>query len=415
MQEFLGLSPAHASAKASALRSHLPTLDHLISELTVTHTAALHPHNYGIDPGEPIISPWSVGSVLTARNELAAARSVVAEMASRISVEVAAQQRASGNAVGIHGVAGGHIRGHGVGVAGSHAVSVFDVDSVIDFIRQARLVRTLGFSLPGALLQLPAAVTLLAKAPVLWKYLAPPTTWFSVEAYAKGSRFLNQYANLSTNWFIRNANRAAPYVKVDGLFNKVGTAILTNADEASRWLPAATNFVNKGSAFLRTTGVVLGKGFGVLGIGFGVYNLATGIIGATDGDVSSDDAWAMADGAVGIICGVGALMPPPVGIVFAAVGGLYALGRFLFSPLDDGKTPLEHMGSFFSDVGTNLANFGADVSRNASAAVTQAGQNVRAVVDVGVKAAQAVVNTAADAVNDTLETAGRVFDAVWPW
>jgi drug/metabolite transporter superfamily protein YnfA len=415
MSDFLGLNPSAALAKSAAIKANLPTIDHLVWELTQTYNAALNPNSYGIDAGETTVAPWSVSTLLAARNELSAARSVVAEMADRIGAEVSAQQRVSGNASAIHGSAKGSLMKPGATGSGVTPGQPFDISSVLDFLTGVRRVRTFAFSLPGAILQLPAAVTLLVKAPSLWRYLTPPSTWFSLAAYAKGSKFLTDYANLSTNWFIRNGNRAAPYVKVDGLFNKVGLAVLDHADEAAKWLPAATKFVTEGSAFLKTAGVALGKGFGGLGAIMGGYNLGVGIAGAMDGEVSSEDAWAMADGAVGIVCGIGSLMPPPVGVVFAAVGGVYALGRFLFSPLDDGKTPMEHMGSFFTDVGTNVANFGADTAKNVAQAVNQAGQNVGAAVDAGIKTAQNAVKNTAKAIDDTLATAGKVFDAVWPW
>ena len=414
--DFLGLNPALASAKAASLHTQLPTIDHLISELTATHNAALHPHSYGIDPGETTIAPWSIGAVLSARNELSAARSVVAEMVQRIGVEIAAQQRTSGNAAGISGTAVGAVKPKPIGKPkGASDAGGFDFGTILDVAGNIKEVRRL-YSGPRAVLQFSAAWGRLVTAPFMWRTLLHPTTWFSLTWYDTGRDFLSSYAtNTKTNAFVRNTWRWANAFKPDWVFEKAGTSIVTSVLSGTRWLEGASSLVKSGAAFISRLDVVVGKGAGILGAGVGAYDLVTGIIGLTDGDATSEDAWQTADGAVGLICGIGSLAPPPVGVVFAAVGGAYALGRFLFSPLEDGKTPLEHMGSFFTDVGSNIASFGTDVLHNYGAAVST---TMHAAAE-GVRVAAAVVSTTVENVGKTvsnaIDTAGKVFDALWPF
>ena len=101
MSQNKGLNPEMARGKANELSGHLGTIDHLISELGSTHRAALHPQSYGIDAGERTIAPWSVGSVLGAKGDLAAARSAAADLIRRIHEEVGTQVVTSSNGVSL--------------------------------------------------------------------------------------------------------------------------------------------------------------------------------------------------------------------------------------------------------------------------------------------------------------------------
>jgi hypothetical protein len=109
-----GLDPAAVRGKAGQISTQLASLDHLISELSRTHKAALNPGAYGIDPGERTIAPWSVGSVLAARNELVAARAGANELLARIHQEVGSQVAASASGAAL-GAALGGVVGRGAG------------------------------------------------------------------------------------------------------------------------------------------------------------------------------------------------------------------------------------------------------------------------------------------------------------
>ena len=107
MSQSKGLNPEAARGKANELSGHLGSIDHLISELGATHRAALHPQSYGIDAGERTIAPWSVGRVLAAKGDLAAARSAAADLIRRVHEEVGTQVVASSNNVSIRGLLSG--------------------------------------------------------------------------------------------------------------------------------------------------------------------------------------------------------------------------------------------------------------------------------------------------------------------
>lgn len=141
-----GLDPSAARAKASALNAQLSSLDHVISELTVTHRAAQHPGSYGIDPGEQTIAPWSVGSVLTAKNEIVAARAEAAQLVARIHQEIGSQVAASAAGAALGAAAGkgmgkahkkpvqlaGFHMGAGGGGGGGGSSNQADIDEMVE-------------------------------------------------------------------------------------------------------------------------------------------------------------------------------------------------------------------------------------------------------------------------------------------
>ena len=348
MNQKLGMDPGAARAKRDAMRLQVSALSTIADELAMTDTAARNPQAYGIESGERTVAPWSMGTLREARLLVRGANSAASSLLDRIEAEAAAQEAASANDV-----------------------------PFLDFVNDVRRTRTFLLAGPRAWLQAPAAIGLLRTLPWLSPSAIMPSTWFSMAEYRFGSALMSGYAGAdSTNRFVR------------------GLALGANAFKPDRILQGAANLIGQGNAswatnsasWLSRAGAVAGKGFGVLGAGVGAYSLVSGIVGMTDGDISDEDQWAVVDGAVGLITGIGSLAPPPVGVVFAAVGGAYALGRWLWGEDGSGMTGIDHIGSLASDVGKNVS-----AAWNAS---TKVMQNVIA---------------------DPVGTARDVIDSLWPW
>jgi hypothetical protein len=85
------------NALRGSLAAQLGSLDHLTSELSHTATAAANPQAYGVNTGETTVAPWSLTHVVAAKNELLAARAAANDLILRLTGEMEAQTRASGN------------------------------------------------------------------------------------------------------------------------------------------------------------------------------------------------------------------------------------------------------------------------------------------------------------------------------
>ncbi|TQL47559.1 hypothetical protein FB562_0624 [Homoserinimonas aerilata] len=348
MNQRLGMDPGAARGIEGQMRSQLSALTTIVSDLTSTHSAASNPQLYGIESGERTVAPWSMGTLQDARLLVHGANTAAGALLDRISTEAAAQEAASANDVPFLG-----------------------------FVNDVRRTRTFLLAGPRAWLQAPAAIGLLRTLPWLGPSVVMPSTWFSMVEYRFGSALMSGYsAANTTNRFVRGLALTANAFKPDRILQ--GAAGLVGQGNAS--------WVTSSSSWLSRAGAVAGKGFGVLGAGIGAYNLVNGIVGMTDGHVSDEDGWAVVDGAVGLITGIGSLAPPPVGVVFAAVGGAYALGRWMFGEDANGMTGIDHIGSFANDVGNNV-----------SAAWNTTTQAV------------------ADVISDPVGAARDVIDNLWPW
>ncbi|MGV8851679.1 MAG: hypothetical protein ACOH1M_03815 [Rhodoglobus sp.] len=374
MNQRLGMDPGAARAKRDAMRTQVDMLRHISSELGHTADAANNPLWYGIQPGERTVAPWSMDELNSARFLLDRASNAARGLLDRIGAEAAAQESTSA------------AKSSGV-VAAKQNLASADGPAIVDVVKDIRRTRTFLFSGPRSWLQTPAAIGTLKTLPWLGASTVMPSTWFSLVEYKLGADLVKSYGvGQTTNRFVRSSARAANAFKPDVILQSAAN-VLRQGDAG--WVKNTTSWLSKSAP-------VVGKAFGVLGAGFGAYSLYNGIVGMSDGEVTDADGWAVVDGVVGIVTGLGALIPPPVGVVFAAVGGAYALGRWLFGEDESGKSGIEHVGSFFSDWGDNISEAHNERSQAVADFVSDP------------------IGTARDIVSDPVGAARSVFDNLWP-
>ena len=366
MAKNLGLDPAVVRAKLGGVSGQLGTLHSIANEVTITHRAALQPQNYGIEPGEKTVTPWSIASLAGAKADLVAAHAAAIDLVSRAVREVDFQVATSNSSSGIVVTAIGTVPKPPSSVppaVGPHYNP--SGPSFFDLVQAVRDFRTRFIAGPRNILQAAQAIRVWSAIPSIAKWsFVMPSTWLSVKEYRSMSDFFMGPTIGGANRFTRVTYQMANVFKADWWWTKGGNALLNT--KVGQWLPGTANVIKNGANVLKNASIGVGKVFGVVGIGMSAYSLVDGIVGMTDGDVSSEDAWKVADGAVGLICGVGSLMPPPVGVVFAAVGGAYAIGRWLFGADESGKTGIDHISSFAQDTAKNVTNFAKDTVNNAA-------------------------------------------------
>lgn len=370
MAKNLGLNPSQVRNQLGSVSGQLSTLHTLSNEVTITHRAALQPQNYGIEPGEKTVAPWSIASLAGAKADLVAAHSAAIDLVSRalreIDVQVATSNSYSGVVV------------TGIGTTPKPPGSVPPAVSpqytpsgpgFFDYVQAVRDFRTRFIAGPRNLLQVAQAIRVWAAIPHIanWSFVMP-STWLSVKEYRSMSDFFMSPTIGGANRFTRVTYNMANVFKADWWWTKGGNALLNT--KAGQWLPGTANVIKSGANVLKNASIGVGKVFGVVGIGMSAYTLVDGIVGMTDGDITDEDAWAVADGAVGLICGVGSLMPPPVGVVFAAVGAAYSIGRWLFGEDGNGMTGIDHLSSFAQDTAKNVSNVVNDTVNTASKVIS---------------------------------------------
>lgn len=312
------------------MQRQVDALTAIVADLSATKSAADNPQNWGIEPGEMTVAPWSISSISTAQASIVAAKSAAAGLLGRLDGETAAQEDASGN----------------------NFANLGGVRPVIDRVRWWRN----WISMPRAAFEVPGALRMLWNQPSLWRSVIQPGTWGLRNTAAAGTALKDFTRTTQTPGWIRSAYQSAANLKwqnyIDPSFMH-GTGMRTAP-------PAWTNALHINNpgfvAGAKTVASGVGKGFGVLGVGFGVLNIATGVTGMADGDVSSDDAWALADGIVGTITGIGSFAPPPAGLVFAGVGAAYTAGRWLFGEGENGKTGIEKIGDWGKSAGNAIGD-----------------------------------------------------------
>ena len=345
-----GMDPGAARATRDSMRAQIDGLAAIVGELTSTNSAALNPPAWGIDPGEPTVAPWSIGSLNAAQADLRSAASAARTLIQRITTEADAQEAASEN----------------------HFANLGGARPVIDSVRDWRNV----LAIPRSLLETPAALRMLRNNPALWSNLIQPKSWRIKNTIEAGGALRDFTRTRLTPGWIRNSFQWASNLKWQNY--------LDPAFVHSRGLHAApsswTNLLHVNNPGLltgvKTVAAGIGKGFGVLGLGVGVLDIATGVSGMADGDVSSGDAWALADGVVGTITSIGSFAPPPVGLVFAGVGAAYGAGRWLFGAGADGKTGIDRIGDFGKATGGAVSHVASNVGGAVSDGATAVGDFV---------------------------------------
>ena len=325
-----GMDPELVRGKREAMQRQVDALTLIAADLLTTKSAADYPQNFGIEPGEKTVAPWSISSLTIARAQLIAAKSAAGQLLARLESEAAAQEDASGN----------------------DFANLGGARPVIDSVRWWRN----WISMPRSLFETPAALRMLWNQPALWRTVIQPSTWGLANTVKAGSALKDFTRTTKTPGWIRSSYQAASNLKWQ---NYLDPNFMHNSALHAK-PPAWTNALHVNNpGFIsgaKTVAAGVGKGFGVLGVGMGVLNISTGIAGMADGDVSSDDAWALADGIVGTVTSIGSFAPPPAGLVFAGVGAAYTAGRWLFGEDGDGKTGIDKIGDFGKSAGAAIAD-----------------------------------------------------------
>lgn len=350
----VGLNPQKVADNVALLNGYLAAIDGLITDITTTRSAATNPALYGRGPGDLTIAPWSRHNLTLAINDLNLLRNSHGALTVRAGTETGSQQTASGNSNSVHD---------------SGFLAWLRNNSAYEVYSTARQARSFLLSTPRSLLQLPAATVNIARHPWTVSMMMNPRTWFSTSWYGLGSEFLSYYAtNPNTSRWIRGPFQAAGALRPSSWWSSAGGRVLdwglNRPPGGGAWLNQADDVIARGTRFISAADTWLGKGLGVFGAGVGAIQFGTGVAGwIEDGQLDSEDAWAMADGAVGMICGIGSLAPPPVGVVFAAVGGVYALSRWIGS--GDAAEFFTGVGEWASDAWSNTTQFLGNVGTQA--------------------------------------------------
>jgi len=354
----LGMDPVVARTTRDAMQAQVAALTAIAAELSASYEAASSPASHGMEPGETTIAPWSLPAVQGAAVQVESARSAASALLQRITTEADAQNTTSGNDP-IFG----------------------ESNSVMSVLGTASDVWGYATN-PATLLGLPFSASA-ATNPGVARWALNPRNWGPAGTVRAADQMSDAARGLgSTGWqgFVRGSYQAGANVELQNLIdpNFVPSLGRHASPTAGRW----TNFLHVGNpkvlSGMQTAVSGVGKAFGVLGVVSSGLQLGQGILGMTDGDVSSEDAWAAADGAVGLITGVGSFAPPPVGTVFTAVGLGYTAGRWLLGADENGQTGLDKIGDWGQSAGTTVGN-------------------------------------AVGAVGDAAESVGDFVEDVWPW
>jgi hypothetical protein len=385
-----GMNPGSARTAAGSMQAQVNALSDIASALSATWNAGNNPSAYGIVPGEPTIAPWSLSNVNSARVNLVNAQNAANGLLQRIESEAAAQEAASGN------------------------------DPLLDAWNAAHGAYTTfsdyrkPLSWSRGLLELPMAAMMAFSQGkgTMWKYGLNPKNWSILPAVADADALRAFSRSSSTPRFIRGMYTAASNLKYQNYLDPdfIHTTARHKASTVAAW---ADRFHIGNPTVLKnvkSAAAGLGKGLGVLGVASSGYTLATGISGAMDGDVTSEDKWAIADGAVGVITGIGSFAPPPVGLVFAGVGAAYSAGRWLFGEDENGKTGIQKTGEFFE----GAAGFVGDSAKNINNFANDVQDNVNEAVADGVQNAANTVTNAAKTVANGAEAVGDFVEDIWP-
>ena len=330
-----GLDPGAATTARGSLGLQIAALSDIASQLAITHTAASAPESHGIAPGEPVVAPWSLSSLLEARDRLTSAESAAGTLLQRIQSEVDAQVAASGN----------------------DFANLGGVRPVIDSVRWWRN----WVAMPRSFLEVPAALRMLRNQPALWRTLVQPKSWLIRSTLDGGTALRNFTRTTQTPKGIRAVFQAASNLKWQNYLDPAYVHSRGLHTAPPKWTKL---FHVDNPGFVsgaKTVAAGVGKGFGVLGVGVGVLDIATGVNGMMDGDVSSADAWALADGMVGTITNIGSFAPPPAGLVFAGVGAGYTAGRWLFGSDENGRTGIDKIGDFGDAAGGAISGAASNV------------------------------------------------------
>ena len=362
MAQKQGMDPGVARASRDSMRVRIDLLTAIIEDLSATGSAARDPAGWGIEPGEPTIAPWSLGSVASAEASITGAEAAARVLLQRISSEADAQDAAS---------AGDPIFG--------------DSNSVRSVLDTAREHWERGTN-PAALISLPFALHL-SLSPGVSRWVINPRNW-GPAGTVRGADLMAAAARRlrGTGWqgLLRGSYVAGSNIELQNLIDPDYVPSLGRhlSPTAGRWMNVLHVKNPRILSGMRTAISGAGKGFGVLGVVTSALDLGEGVAGMTDGDVSSEDAWGVADGAVGLITGIGSFAPPPVGTVFAAVGAGYSVGRWLFREDENGRTGIDKVG---------------DLGRSAGSTVSTA------------------AGVVGDAAGDAVESVGDFVEDVWPW
>jgi hypothetical protein len=323
----LGMDTIAARGKREALQLQVVELLSITRDLGATHRAASSPSSFGIEPGEKTIAPWSIPSVNAAKVELESARSGALELINRLIGETNAQDLASAN----------------------------------DVFKAAKWTRNWA-TIPRNLLQAPAVFHSIIKDPKNAVSLARDGL-FSRAAYDAGNKYLTDtYTKPSMNPWLRKPFQAASFTKPGDLALKGANLPLFN--DKGPWLKGTQSLLRNIAPALKTGAFVASRGFGVLGIGSGVLGIIEG--------AQTGDGWKLADGIVGTVTSLGSLVPPPIGVAFAAVGAAYTAGRWLFGEDENGDTGIDHI----VNTGKNIANVANDVNKAVADKATEVIDNL---------------------------------------
>lgn len=358
----LGMDTGAARATRDGMQSQIAALTEIASSLGATHRAASSPQSYGIGSGDRTVAPWSLHSVAAARTNLLDASSAAQALIQRIGTEAGAQDEASSD---------DHFFG--------------DTNSVKSWYKDISDARS-WLTRPRTLLELPAAVRMLAKHPDAWRTGMNVANWGSAGTLEQSTKLRTFTRSLKTPRWIRTMYQGASNLKFQ---NYVDPAYLhssgLHSSPVGRWTDVFHVANPKVLSGIKMAATGIGKGFGVLGVGMGVYNIVDG--------VKSGDGWQVADGIVGTITSIGSFAPPPVGLVFAGVGLAYTAGRWLFGADSSGKTGIDHI---------------ADFANGAGKFVDEAAQNY-------VKGVTTVAAGAVHVATAAVDTAKKVIEKLWPW